>query len=105
MMIKKKKFVMDAPDPTTSGLNNKQIHNMNNPHSNEKRLGNDSSLGQLSKDPSTKMLVKSTHMGPSALKTRQPMGKEQWAQQQQESQQRQSSTPSGPKQMKEVPHY
>lgn len=73
MIVKKKKFVMDVPDPTDSGI--KVQNDFLNSNLNNSRV-NDSGFGSLNHESSTKQLVKDTQLGPSALKQRQPL--QQW---------------------------
>ena len=65
MKIQKKKFVMDAPDPTQSGLNKPKIENQDTyanysaapPQSSSNMLSRDISQSQMVRDTSEKRLV------------------------------------------------
>jgi len=65
MMIKKKKFMMAAPDPTQSGIRNQPLGN-----------SRDQTTSVLKRDGSMNKLVNEKHLGPSALKDRKPL--ENW---------------------------
>lgn len=100
MMIKKK-FVMDAPNPKESGLTVVKPINHRNNDANTSGILNRESSG-------SKIAIKTTHMGPSALKTRQPLG--QWPQQPSENQQSQSrfsgnATPQKMSRARDLPSY
>ena len=80
-MIKKKKFMMDAPDPTQSGFQPGIQQPINPQHGlqPEQAYGQmgapnrDANSSVLKRDGSLNKLVNQKHLGPSALKERKPL--------------------------------
>lgn len=68
-MIKKKKFMMEAPDPTQSGIQAQQAYGGQLAAPN-REVSNSSAL---KRDGSLNKFVNEKHLGPSALKDRKPL--------------------------------